>query len=245
MALRLQIAARTHIGLTRTSHQDSVHLDGWTASSHDAHATLDLRGRGVVAVIDGMGGHPGGETASRVASAALADLDLASAADTTTVDAIVQRVSDTVRETGARTEGYASMGATIAGFVVREEELLLFNVGDCSILRLRDGYVGQLALIDRVERGDGRPGVVAQSLGGTPTPTAVDAHADRFTPAPDDLLIVCSDGLTDPVGHEEIAALADQHPDPETLARHLVAAACRAGGPDNISVVVVRPRLTD
>jgi hypothetical protein len=51
------LAANTHVGLVRTSHQDAIHLNGWTASSSGAKIQMDLSGSGVAAVIDDTGGH--------------------------------------------------------------------------------------------------------------------------------------------------------------------------------------------
>lgn len=137
----------------------------------------------------------------------------------------MQLVSDTVREYGAKTQGYASMGATTAGLVFRADTAIVFNVGDCSVLRIKDGYVGQLALIDRQTREGGRRGVVTQALGGTAQPMAIDAHADVFIPDQSELLVVCTDGLTDCVDSGVIAELAVASSCPAELADQLVASA--------------------
>lgn len=245
MMIHVQIAASTHIGLVRTSHQDSIYVNGWTASSSGAKLQMDLLGSGVVAVIDGMGGHAGGDMASRAASAAIADLRLGAAKTPCEVEKIVQAISDTIRETGAKIEGYASMGATIAGLVALPDSVILFNVGDCSILRIKDGYVGQLALIDRLSNEEGRTGMVTQALGGTPQPTVIDAHAEVFRPSNGDLLVLCSDGITDAVDTSDIANLSSSFPEPAALADQLIAAACRAGAPDNVSVVVLAFSIED
>jgi serine/threonine protein phosphatase PrpC len=237
--IQANIAAITHVGLVRTSHQDAIHLNGWTASSSGAETRMTLSGSGVAAVIDGMGGHRGGEVASRTASAAIADLRLVAASSPRDVDAIVQQISDIIRETGEITEGHASMGATIAGVVLQSNSVILFNVGDCSILRIKDGYIGQLAIIDRVANENERRGMVTQALGGTPQPTTIDAHAEMFVPAHGDLLVLCSDGLTDVVDNTVIASLAAANPQPVALADQLIETACRAGAPDNVSVVVL------
>lgn len=200
---------------------------------------MDLHGWGIVAVIDGMGGRAGGALASRIASAAIADLNLAAASSSEEVNSLLQEVADTVRETGANRSGYALMGATIAGLVLQRDSVILFNVGDCSILRVRDGFVGQLAIIDRAVNEEGRHGVVTQALGGTPQPIMIDAHAEVFIPSGDDLLVLCSDGLTDTLDNNHVVSLAAEFSEPGALADELVAAACKAGAPDNVSVIVL------
>lgn len=238
--MKLRIAASTHLGLVRTSHQDCLHIDGWTASSSGSRLQYDLDGHGVVAVIDGMGGHAGGEVAARTTSAHLADCRLANTTSPEDVDQILQQVSDHVRGIGAITEGHANMGATIAGFVVTPHDLLLFNVGDCSILRITDGFVGQLAVIDRNEVDESGRTLLTQCLAGSPQATVVDAHAERFVPRGTDVLVLCSDGLTDIVDDATIGQIVAESADEVQIADELVAEACRAGAPDNVSVIVVR-----
>lgn len=233
----VSVAATTHVGVARTENQDCLHVGGWSSQRSGARLELDVGSSGVVAVVDGMGGHVGGRLASWTAARALDDLRLDAATDPAAVNRILQQVSDAVRAHGAATVGHGSMGATIAGFVVTGRGLLLFNVGDCSILRVRDGYVGQLAAIDRVEGAD-RSGIVAQCLGGTPHPTAVDAHAVWFSPVGRERLVLCSDGLTDCVPNSEIALLVEGVGSLGDIAASLVAAAVRRGAPDNISVIV-------
>ncbi|RHW25415.1 serine/threonine-protein phosphatase [Nocardioides immobilis] len=231
------VAAITHVGVVRTENQDCLHVAGWSSRQSGARLTMDLEAGGVLAVIDGMGGHVGGALASWSASRALGDLRLDTATGPSQVNRLVQGVSDAVREQGQLTEGHAAMGATIAGLVLGPAGLLIFNVGDCSILRLRDGYAGQLAVIDRVGDPD-RPSVIGQCLGGSPQPTAIDAHADWFHPVDVERLVLCSDGLTDCVTTKEIVALAEAPVPIDDAARALIAAAVRNGAPDNVSVIV-------
>ncbi|MCD9152790.1 PP2C family protein-serine/threonine phosphatase [Aeromicrobium duanguangcaii] len=238
--MKLRIGAATHLGLVRTSHQDCLHIDGWTASSSGSRLRHHLDGHGVVAVIDGMGGHAGGEVAARITSAHLADCRLANATSAEDVDQILQQVSDHVRGVGAITEGHANMGATIAGFVVTPDDLLLFNVGDCSILRITDGFVGQLAVIDRTDVDASGRTRLTQCLGGATQATVVDAHAERFAPREADVLVLCSDGLTDVVDDATIGRIVAHSKDVVQISDELVSAACRAGAPDNVSIVAVR-----
>lgn len=236
--MQVHAAATTHVGVVRSENQDCLALAGWSTQLSGARLDLELPPGTSAAVIDGMGGHPGGDHASRTAAHAIGMHRLGAATHPDEVGALVQRVSDTVRETGQATEGHAAMGATIAGVVVTEDALLLFNVGDCSILRIRDGYVGQLAVIDRVDP-TGRSSMIGQCLGGSPQPTAVDAHPDRFVPVGPERLVLCSDGLTDCVPNATIATVAASGVPRGDAARGLVAAAIRAGAPDNVSVIVV------
>ncbi|MFI8774641.1 PP2C family protein-serine/threonine phosphatase [Gordonia sp. NPDC062954] len=187
----------------------------------------------MIAVIDGMGGQPGGDLAAWTASRRLGELRLGNATSPDEVGEAIQQLSDHVLEVGRATEGHALMGAVIAGLVCADTGLFLFNVGDCSILRTSGDYVGELAEIDSAGEH-----AVGQCLGGTEHPVAIDAHPIAYTPAQPERLILCSDGLTRCVDTAQIGDLAGELDGPD-LVRALIAAATRAGAPDNVTIAVV------
>lgn len=232
----VEVAAGTHVGVVREQNQDCLHIDGWSTSASGARMTRSLREPSIVAVIDGMGGHPGGDLASWMVSKLLTDLRIATSPRPVDLNAGIQSVSDRVREAGSATEGYAHMGATIAGFVVGKDALMLFNVGDCSILRIRDGYIGQLAHIDRP--GGSMSNVVNQCLGGSPQAVSVDSHATTLEILRPERLILCSDGLTDAIPDAALAQLCCDLTEPAALVGELINTAIRAGAPDNISLII-------
>ena len=124
------------------------------------------------------------------------------------------------------------------------------HVGDSRAYRLRDGQlvqltpdhslVGELVRAGRLstEEAEQHPhrSVITRAVGTEPS---VDVHTDTHAVAAGDLFLICSDGLTDMVRDEliaELIAAADNNPD--TAAEALVDAANRAGGIDNITVVL-------
>jgi protein phosphatase len=78
--------------------------------------------------------------------------------------------------------------------------------------------------------------VITRSLGSDPAPTP-DVWV--LAPTPGERFVICSDGLSNELDDREIMLVASQHADPQVAADQLVAAAVRAGGRDNVSVVVV------
>jgi PPM family protein phosphatase len=234
------VAALTHVGVVRQKNEDCLHVDGWISNTVRRPLVQQLSGPAVVAVIDGMGGHPGGDVASLTAANGLSRVRLNAASSAAEVNQRLQEVADLVHDTGQTTEGLALMGATTAGLVLSDNGPILFNVGDCSIIRVRDGYAGQLAVIDRRELPEGGS-AVTQCLGGTGQRSAVDAHAEPILVGEGDTYVLCSDGLTDVVGTPEIANVVAGAGDPAAIASELVALACRGGAPDNVSVIVLQP----
>ena len=87
-----------------------------------------------------------------------------------------------------------------------------------------------------------RRNVVTNVIGGPRE--GVHAEIHKLTIADGDILLLCSDGLTEPVDDEEIAETLALHPEPEDACKFLVERALDRGGPDNITVVVARYGLT-
>lgn len=240
----LESAACSDVGRVRDHNEDSF---------------LDLPSHGLFAVADGMGGHAAGEVASRLAiqtlqrrlgspGAASADLPI----EQQVAEAILQANAAILAES-ARDPGLAGMGTTITVAVTldRPGELLLGHVGDSRAYRMSDGQLVQLTTDHTVVQRHVEDGslsldaarhhplrhLLTRALG-----TQADVEVDVFgaTLGPDEILLLCSDGLTGMVDDEQLASmLADAGPLPD-LARRLVSAANDGGGEDNITVVLVR-----
>jgi serine/threonine protein phosphatase PrpC len=138
------------------------------------------------------------------------------------------------------------MGSTAVALAVDEDRAVLAHVGDSRIYRLRDGVLEQLtrdhSLLEElrrmgaVEHPEGIGHVITQAIGfGEDTRPDVRVELAR----PGDALLLCSDGLTDPLDEESLARLLAD-PDPARACDRLVEAAYEAGGTDNITALVVR-----
>lgn len=232
MSTRLTCATRTHRGLVRTGNEDSVHV-----------------GPRLLALADGMGGHAAGEVASGLMIAALAPLehDL----DGDLLDRLQQAVlrgNDAIAQRAAQSSDQEGMGTTLTAMLFDGSRYGLVHVGDSRAYRLRDGGLSQItrddtsvqALVDaghitsEQARTYPRRSLIMQALTGRPfTPTLVCADA-----APGDRYLLCSDGLSDVVTEDQIAAFLRAAGSVEECAEQLVELALLGGGPDNVTVVV-------
>jgi protein phosphatase len=240
----LQYAAATHVGLVRTANED-------------AHLTAPP----VFVVADGMGGHDHGEVASafvveEFARLAQTGIDAATAADAVT--AALTAVHDRIDEYDAAHHAAgdllfgAATTATAALLVddVAEPYWLVANLGDSRGYVFRDGVLSQLTvdhslvqeLVDAgtIAAADaaGHPDrhIVTRALGGP-----VRHEPDLFLlPAEvSGRILLCSDGVSEMLAHDDIAVILDEHLDPSAAAEEVVAAAVAAGGRDNATAVVV------
>ncbi|MCU1587812.1 MAG: protein serine/threonine phosphatase, partial [Frankiales bacterium] len=234
MTLALRFAARSHPGLLRTNNEDSVYA-----------------GPRLLAVADGMGGAAAGDVASAVTIAALAPLD----EDVPGTDLLAalrgaaMSANDHLREMVAGDDELRGMGTTLVALLFAGTRLGLLHVGDSRCYLLRDGELTQIthdhtlvqSLVDegRITQADAsthpQRSVITRALDGRediqPDLSVREAKVgDRY--------LVCSDGLTGPVGSLDTLREALLLEDPQEAVDRLVQLALRGGGPDNITVIV-------
>jgi protein phosphatase len=199
------------------------------------------------AVADGMGGHQGGEVASRTAIEALR----ASVASGLPINEAITRANDAVLKRAEGNDELAGMGTTLTAVVVAGgSQLLVGHVGDSRAYLLRGGVLERItedhSLVEELVR-EGRltpeqaevhpqRAIITRALGVEPF-----LDVDLYTVAVEsgDRLILCSDGLTTMLREREVERLARTESDPQRAAETLVDAANAAGGEDNITVVVL------
>jgi serine/threonine protein phosphatase PrpC len=239
--MRLSSFAGSDVGRARSGNEDSYFC-----------------GRAVFAVADGLGGHQGGEVASAAAVAPLAALDGRDLATPTeaaeALAAAIQEANSGILERAAGDPSLWGMGTTMtAAAVTADGHLQLAHVGDSRAYLLRDGALEQLTtdhtvVAELVRRGRLTPELAAIHPERSILTRAVglDPRVPVDTPDPLDLrpgdqYLLCSDGLTEAVPDATIAELLSAGvAGGEETCRSLIDAANEAGGPDNITVVLVR-----
>jgi serine/threonine protein phosphatase PrpC len=216
----------------------------------------------VMVVADGMGGHAAGEVASRLTISTLVDLalqipDWILRAEPGHVPEIerrtreaVQRIGATLVERGRQDASLSGMGSTLTGARSYGRELLIVHVGDSRAYLLRARHLQRLTKDHTyaqmmVDAGQLSPDEVAVSgvrhiltnvLGGTLERVDVDVDLLRLDDG--DRLLLCSDGLTDGVNDDTIAATLGAAVSSRDACDRLVQLALDAGGRDNITVIV-------
>jgi serine/threonine protein phosphatase PrpC len=235
MTLQLHSAAVTDRGLVRSANQDSVYA-----------------GVRLLAVADGMGGMAAGDLASAIAIEAVApaDADLADGQLVEALRAVIEEASGRIRAAVAEDPKRDGMGTTLTALLASATgtELVLAHIGDSRAYLLRGGVLQQMTkddtfvqmLVDEgvitADQASSHPrrAVVTQALQGDP----VEPAFSTVRPEPGDRWMLCSDGLSNVVREDTIATVLTEQPDVEACAHRLVDLARRAGGPDNITVIV-------
>ncbi|MFJ8196852.1 PP2C family protein-serine/threonine phosphatase [Streptomyces sp. NPDC096152] len=239
------VSALSHPGLIRERNEDSLVAGPWTlcATVTETPQTLmfPLGTPLVVAVADGIGGQPGGEVASGLVVRRLAAAGPALADEDHVREALHACNREVYEAAGDDRDGLATMGTTVAGAVVLPGSLLAFNVGDSRVFAApRDGLL-QVSVDDNPppEPGQRTVSLLTQALGGTWKYRPITPHVKATPAAPGDRYLICTDGLTDPVPNDVLDDLLEEYDDGRA-AFELWKAAIAAGGPDNITLAVVR-----
>ena len=237
---RVTAAAATDVGQLREGNEDSF-----------------FAGASVFAVADGMGGHQAGEVASALALEPLRDVDGRDFPDAQTASsalvAAIEEANRRVVERSLSDPDLRGMGTTLTAVVVHGDHLVAAHVGDSRAYLLRAGEpISQLTtdhtLVERLVR-EGRlsrdevslhpqRNVITRAIGSEPE-VAIDALPPLELRAGDRILL-CSDGLTGPIDDREIQTLVEMIGGGQDTVDALVQAANEAGGPDNITVALVR-----
>lgn len=236
MSIALRYAARSDVGLVRANNQDSAY-----AGPH------------LLVVADGMGGHAGGDVASSVAIAALAPLDGESHGPDDALDELERALEAARDEIVARTEAepdLAGMGTTVTAILRAGNKLAMVHLGDSRGYLLRDGaltqvttdhtFVQHLVNTGKItpEEAEHHPqrSVVMRVLGDFDPDVAPDLSVREARPG--DRWLLCSDGLSGFVSGDTIADTLRDVADVDACADRLVQLALRAGGGDNVTVIV-------
>ena len=237
---RIEIATLSDTGRQRSNNQDSYGV-GYARS-----------GARWMMVADGMGGHAGGATASRVAVETVSSVVASSQlAPDVTLRAALEAANRVVHGEAQRNRDLAGMGTTgVAALFSADGVAFVANVGDSRAYRLRGGAFEQITLDHSLVAEMSRRGLITEeealvhprrnevlrSLGVEPD-VVVDLH--QLDLRPGDLFLLCSDGLSGVVRDAEIAEVVGREA-PSQAVRTLVDFANSRGGPDNVTVQIAR-----
>ncbi|MFC4076454.1 Stp1/IreP family PP2C-type Ser/Thr phosphatase [Salinithrix halophila] len=241
----MEKAWHTHKGRVRDYNEDSVGL------------FQSDEGVPIAVVADGMGGHQAGDVASqsvvRVIKRKLRSLTRETGSDERqkrTLDAVASANRE-VFHMAAENKGYKGMGTTVIAAVMGEEEIVLAHIGDSRAYLLHDDGLYQLTedhslvnvlkkhgeITEEEAKVHPQRNVIVRAVG-----TNEEVEADLIvTPwYKGDTLLLCSDGLYNMVGVDEIGTILTSGLPLQKQADQLLEQALEAGGTDNISIILIK-----
>lgn len=245
----MKFAIKSDVGQRRKVNEDAV---GYFESKN--HIPLMM-------VCDGIGGHNAGEIASSMAL-----MSIGQSWEKTNIENMeeayqwivhkIEEANDDILTRSTQYEDLYGMGTTLVAACVIGNQLMIANVGDSRAYVLRNFQLKQLtedqSLVNALlksgeitpEEAENHPNknIVTQSLGVT---SAVEIDFVRMTVKDEDILLLCSDGLSDMLSLEEIRNVLNHYSDLEQQVEKAVQAANESGGRDNITVAIAKIYLRE
>ncbi len=243
----LKSAAFSHTGMRRLQNQDSF---------------LNRPDLGLFIVADGMGGHRGGEIASGLAIQTIQEFFEKNSAKKDTLESAMQKIEDSlllaneaIQKRGDIEPDLKGMGTTASVLYFTDQYAILGQVGDSRMYLIQNQKIWQLTkdhslvqeklragLITRQQvKTDKNRNVITRSVG---YETNLNPDLFWFQTKPDDVFVVCSDGLHGLVEDPELLSMIIQHVmnenDLEKASRELIQKANEYGGDDNVTTVIVK-----
>ena len=262
--IRATFYALTDRGRTRDHNEDTFLVADLGASTpvRDSHAeNLVVGERGALYLVaDGMGGAAAGEVASEMAATSIYRylIDTWQSDPHVNENTFATRLREAVELANLHIHNYArehpevrGMGTTVTVAGIWHDRLFLAQIGDSRGYLVRNGETRQLTrdqsltqrlvdvgeLTEEEAEASERRNIILQALGPDPI---VKVDVSWQTLQQGDVLVICSDGLSNLVRRDDIAKAIVEDPDVATICHHLVGLANERGGPDNITVVVAR-----
>ena len=246
----IEVSVQSDIGCLRQNNEDSF---GYWEPEDDQQF---LRKGRLAVVADGMGGYEGGQEASRLAVETLVEVYRAFGGDdpqAALVEAL-QTAHEQIREYSFAHPELRGMGTTCTAAAIVQDALYYVHVGDTRLYLIRDGqitrvtrdhsYVGRLVESGMISREEAEThpqrNILTAALGTNPD-LIMDSPGQPEPLRPEDVLLICSDGLWGQVRDSEILD-AVENKSAEQTGRKLIELARERGGPDNITVEVLRLR---
>lgn len=249
-------------GRQRQNNEDRLRVSG-LARAHTPEQPLLL-----AVLADGMGGHQAGEVAAELAVTKVEEYVIEHGDTLPPIPLLVEALryaSQVIYTQGQRNPDQSGMGATCTCALIQEKHLYIANVGDSRVYLIRNGHPYRLSVdhtwvqealdngwITREEAIHHPQAHMIRQFLGSANPPEVDvrlrlsahesdqqSHANQgLLLESGDVVLLCSDGLSDLVEDEEMAHLLTHWP-PESATKLLVDLANQRGGHDNISLIVI------
>ncbi|MDU5806217.1 MAG: Stp1/IreP family PP2C-type Ser/Thr phosphatase [Peptoniphilus harei] len=235
----MKVVSATNVGNYRKNNEDSYYVN---------------ESENLYVLADGMGGHLAGERASKMATEIIGQ-DFAGEREVTSIDDAIEILSSSIRdankkiyESSQENEDYRGMGTTLSSGLILDDVLIYSNIGDSRIYRINeemeqitqdDSFVNYLIEIGEIteEEAKNHPkkNVLTKAMG---TTSDIEVIVNTLNIKDKDVLLFCSDGLTNMVPDEEIFKIVKEN-SPEEARDMLLDLALKNGGMDNITFILV------
>lgn len=254
MRLSIEAACGSNVGRIRKNNEDNCYFAGRVLSQEHGNIDTPFYQRFATSdgicfgVFDGMGGEADGQVASYLAACAFQrdceDVEGEGMLSETFFANAVIHMNDAVCAESSRRANRMGSTAVMLGFC--DDAVYLCNVGDSKCFRYRGKKLTQISIdhledippfLQQSKRGKPR---LSQCIGISSEELRLEPYLATGLVQPEDVFILCSDGLTDMITEEDISLVLDRGRDAGVCVQHLIELALEHGGRDNVTVIAIR-----
>lgn len=258
--IMLRGAVISHIGCVRTNNEDNFYFNGDRmreneVNSGTAFRVFSTREHHLLCICDGMGGLEGGERAAALAVNGMERLDreLSIQEISQQIDVYAREISEAIQKDAKQSGEQAKEGTTMALAYLTGGTMHVANVGDSRVYVLRNGILNQVSmdqtqLYQRMLTGQ----LTREQLRKHPDSNRIDQYIgmprDRISKdfvfhkncslCNSDRIMICSDGVSDLLPHEQMEQILSGNAAPMDAARQLIESALEMSGKDNATAIV-------
>ena len=241
--LNIELVGKTDVGLIRSNNEDTFVINN---------------NAGFCLVADGMGGAAAGEMASQIFAQTADEIFIQGPPGSEQeaiefVQSTFRQANDRILAHAAQFPEHQGMGCTAEVLVLAGSGFVIGHMGDSRTYRYRHGVLKQLTkdhslVQDQIDQGliteaqarsHSMRNVILRAVGVRPSPALDTLRGPVYA---GDLFLLCSDGLTDMVEDAQISQILSLNGDVALKSEHLIDLAKKAGGKDNITVVLAKIR---
>lgn len=234
--------SKTDVGVKRTMNQDSLYCSDNAVGSF----------QNLFIVADGMGGHKAGDYASRLCIESMVSMIRSSGSKTpvTLFEEAITYANRTVYQAALEDKEFEGMGTTMVACTLQGDTLYVANIGDSRLYLLRKelqqittdhSLVEEMVKIGNITESEARvhpqKNIITRALG---IDEMVQADYFELQIQPEDVILLCSDGLTNMVEDDDIEYILHHNQSLEEAGNALIEKANANGGSDNITAVLVQ-----
>lgn len=242
----------SHVGNIRTKNDDNVCFNGIVNIQNNKELFLQsvekpisTLNTSIFAIFDGIGGFSESQIASKLASDVFADyinnLGTVQNLFNTNIPKILNelclKANDIICQ--KRLDTHLNLGTTCACVVFKNNSLYICNVGDSKIFRFYNNELTQISMdhVSNFLSSSNKPKIY-QYLGLNEIDVIIEPYIEKFKILPNEIYLLCSDGLTDLVSLEKISQVLNEKSSLEQSLQILLNEALNNGGNDNISIIL-------
>lgn len=240
MKSKLRYYCFSHPGRVRSNNQDNFICEGRIMPEKNCGTGMVVSGlayssdKPVFGVFDGMGGHSNGEKAAFIAASVIGELSLKRRFDPV---AALKKADSTIWNSDPEHVG-RSMGTTAVLAAPLRRTMRLANIGDSKIYRYSEGTICQLSQDHLMQGAFSSKPSLYQYLGMDPEESFIEPFYSETPLKKGDVYVLCSDGISDMVEMQEIAAILSDSQQDEACQR-VADRAMEHGGQDNLTIMLI------